>query len=78
MNMELIKTAANVARLGDFFTNNKAEANAWKKRMLLAAKLPLTFPDDWDSLSEDEKERRLNLAINCALDSKGATDGKDT
>ena len=23
----------------------------------------VSFPDDWDSLSEDEKEKRLNKAI---------------
>jgi hypothetical protein len=64
---ETLSLAAKVAKIGEVMTNNQAEANAWKKRMLLAV-LPLTFPDDWESLSEDEKQRRLDKTIDFALE----------
>lgn len=56
---------AMVASLGDLFTDNKKDANDWKARMLKAG-IPegaLQMPEDWDSLTENEKERRLNGAI---------------
>lgn len=56
---------AAVARLAAIHCETQAEKNAWKKRMLLAGydKRGLDFPRDWDSLPEDEKERRLDLAL---------------
>lgn len=56
---------ATVAKLGEFFTDNKKDANDWKARMLKAG-LPegaIDMPEDWDTLSEEEKEERLNGAI---------------
>jgi hypothetical protein len=56
---------AMIAQLGDFFTKDKKEANDWKVRMLKAG-IPegaLQMPEDWDSLSEDEKQTRLDGAI---------------
>lgn len=46
--------------------DNKKAANDWKVRMLKAGlqNCGLVMPEDWDNLSEDEKERRLNGAIN--------------
>jgi hypothetical protein len=47
--------------LGNVFCNNKKETNVWKLRMLKAAfeKKGLVIPDNWDKLTEDEKESRL-------------------
>ena len=57
------KTTAMVASLGEVFGKTKAEKNAWKKRMLKAGQPALDFPEDWDTLPESEKERRLDKAI---------------
>jgi hypothetical protein len=58
-------TVVAVASLAAIFCETQAEKNAWKKRMVLAGydKRGVSFPDDWNSLSEDEKERRLDLAL---------------
>lgn len=56
---------AAVAKLGEVFGSNQKESNDWKARMLKAG-LPegaLQMPEDWDTLSEDEKQRRLDGAI---------------
>lgn len=56
---------AMVAKMGEVLTGNKQEANDWKVRMLKAG-LPegaISMPDDWDTLSEEEKEDRLNKAL---------------
>lgn len=49
--------------MGDVFGQNQKEKNAWKLRMAKAGleSKGLDIPDDWDTLSEDEKERRLKL-----------------
>lgn len=55
---------AGVAMLGDIFTNTQQESNDWKKRMLKAGLgNMLHMPEDWDQLPEDEKQRRLDGAI---------------
>lgn len=59
----MIKIAGNIAAFGNIFCTDKAERNQWKKRMLSAAMPLLDFPDNWDSLSEDEKENRLDKLI---------------
>ena len=43
--------------LGDVFYKNKAKKNEFKVRMLKAK--GVSFPSDWDSLSESVKEKRL-------------------
>ena len=60
-----MKTVQMIASLGDIFTDNKQESNAWKKRMLQAGleSKGLTFPADWDELTEEEKEKRLDAVI---------------
>jgi len=55
-------TLSAIASLGDVFGKTKKEKNDWKKRMLSTQK-GMSFPDNWDSLSEDEKEKRLDGAI---------------
>jgi hypothetical protein len=52
-----------VAKLGEIFCDNQKDKNDWKKRMLQAGLPALDVPEDWDTLSEDEKERRLNGVI---------------
>lgn len=58
------KSLVMVAKIGELLTDNKAEANKWKQRMMKAGLGEgVNFPDDWDQLSEDEKEKRLNGAL---------------
>ena len=58
-----------VAALADVMVP-PAERNAWKARMLKAGltNLGLTFPADWDSLPEAEKQRRLDGALKVGLE----------
>ena len=58
---DILKTASMVAMFGNVLCDTKKEKNLWKKRMFLA--VGLTFPDDWDELTEDEQERRFNQVI---------------
>ena len=52
------------AQIGEIFGQNKKEKNDWKARMLKAGLGEgLDMPEDWNSLSEEEKERRLNKMI---------------
>lgn len=62
---KFLNIVAGIAMLGDIFTNNQKESNDWKARMLKAGlgNSGLIMPEDWDTLSEEEKERRLNGAI---------------
>ena len=55
---------AAVAKLGDILCPSQADKNAWKKRMLKAGLgEAVDFPEDWDTLTEEEKARRLNSAM---------------
>lgn len=54
---------AMAAVFGDILCNTKEEKNNWKMRMLKAGIRGIDPPADWDTLPEDEKERRLNGAI---------------
>lgn len=59
---DALKTTGAVMALGDLFGQSPAEKNDWKLRMLKAG-VPdgaLIMPDDWDTLPEDEKSRRLD------------------
>lgn len=58
----MFKSASMVAMFGEVICKSQKEKNDWKKRMLSATG-ELDFPDDWDDLSEDEKEKRLNNVI---------------
>ena len=55
----------NIAKLGEVLEKTKKGKNDWKKRMLKAGlgNKGLSFPEDWDTLSEAEKEKRLNKVI---------------
>jgi len=55
---------AGIAKLGDILCNTQKEQNDWKSRMLKAGMGEgLIMPNDWGTLSEDEKETRLNNVI---------------
>jgi hypothetical protein len=58
----LLALSAKVAAMGDVFGRTEKEKNDWKKRML--AVVPgIIIPEDFDTLSEEERKRRLNNAI---------------
>lgn len=60
----MFKATSMIAQLGEVFCDNKKDKNDWKKRMILAGfGDSISIPEDWDTLSEDEKEKRLNQTI---------------
>lgn len=52
-----------IAQMGEVLTSSKKESNDWKERMIKAGLPSLDIPEDWNNLSEDEKEKRLNKVI---------------
>lgn len=61
-----INTVAMVAKMGELLAGPTDKArNDWKKRMIAAGleNKGISFPDDWDTLTEKEKKRRLDGAI---------------
>jgi hypothetical protein len=62
---EQFKSVAMVAAVGDIFGKTLKEKNDWKTRMLKAGfgDKGLEMPEDWDTLSEVEKKKRLNKTI---------------
>jgi hypothetical protein len=54
-----------VAKLGDVFGQTPKEKNDWKARMIKAGLggQGLEMPEDWNTLSEETKEVRLNKVI---------------
>lgn len=54
---------AMVAKFGEVLSDSKEEANSWKKRMIQAGLPDVQFPEDWESIPEEEKEDRLNALI---------------
>jgi hypothetical protein len=52
-----------IAKLGGIFCDKPAEQNDWKARMLKAGLPGLSLPDDWNTLNETEKARRLDAVI---------------
>lgn len=60
--MDALKMVGMIAKLGELFGSSTEEANSWKKRMLNTVN-GIQFPDDFDSLSEEEKQKRLDNAI---------------
>jgi len=68
MNNQL-KSASAVAMMGEIFGQTLKEKNDWKKRML-ATTQGIDFPDDFDTLPEEERKRRLDEAIKIGLETK--------
>ena len=53
-----------IASLGNILCDTQKDKNDWKSRMIKAGMgVGLLMPDDWDTLSEDDKETRLNNAL---------------
>lgn len=59
------RSIAMVAKFGELLTPDQKARNDWKKRMLNAGlgNAGLDFPEDWDTLTEDQKQERLDKAI---------------
>jgi hypothetical protein len=67
----MFKTTAMVAKMGEIFGKDQKEKNDWKARMLKAGLgSGFEMPEDWDTLSEEEKEKRLNKVIELASEKK--------
>jgi hypothetical protein len=64
----LFNSLAMVAKMGEMLCEDKKEKNDWKLKMFRAGLegRGLSVPDDWETLSEDEKEIRLNKIIEIA------------
>jgi hypothetical protein len=57
-------TISAIAQMGEIFGQTKKESNDWKARMIKAGLgSGISMPEDWDTLSEYEKEKRLNKVI---------------
>jgi hypothetical protein len=62
----MMRSIGTVAMMGELMAgDSKKSKNDWKARMIKAGlgNKGLDMPEDWDRLSEDEKERRLNNVI---------------
>jgi len=59
------KSIAMVASLGNLLCKDQKETNDWKTRMLKAGleNQGLIMPEDWNELTEEDKETRLNNVI---------------
>jgi hypothetical protein len=57
---------SSIAKMGEILCNNQKDTNDWKARMIKAGfGDSIDIPEDWDTLNEDEKEKRLNNVISC-------------
>jgi len=64
-NKQRFNRIANIAKLGEIFSNNQKETNDWKARMIKVglSDKGLIMPEDWNQLDESTKETRLNAVI---------------
>ena len=63
-DLDNLRSIGFVAKLGDIFATDQKSKNDWKARMLKAGLGEgLNLPDNWESLSEAEKQKRLDGAI---------------
>jgi hypothetical protein len=60
--MGALGALASVAMMGEVLCDTLKEKNDWKARML-STKSGFSFPENWNELSEEEKKRRLDGAI---------------
>ena len=65
-----LRTVSLIAALAFIEGKDMSEQNAWKKRFLRLAP-GISFPDDFDALPEEEKQRRLDAAIKVGLEKGG-------
>lgn len=61
----IVNSIKMMTAIGTLLAPDQKARNDWNKRILAAGlgNKGLSFPDDWDQLSEDEKTRRLDGAI---------------
>ena len=61
----MLKSVAMVAAFGNLLCNTEKDKNDWKLRMMKAglSNQGLSVPEDFDSLPEVEKSKRLNSAL---------------
>ncbi len=61
----MLKTVSMAAAFGAILCPDQKSKNDWQARMLKAGlgNSGLMMPDNWDQLSEDEKEKRLTGAL---------------
>jgi hypothetical protein len=59
---EALKSIGMLAKLGELMADSQEQKNR-NKKVALESVEGIDFPDDWDELSEEEKEHRLNGAI---------------
>jgi len=64
-----LKSIALIAKLGDVLCDKPKEKNAWKKRFISKVQ-GIDFPEDFDNLPEEEKQRRLDGVIKIGLEKK--------
>ena len=67
---DFYRTVGMIAKIGNVIADTKSEKNDWKLRMIKAGMPGIDVPEDWDTLSEEEKETRLNYVINL-MDGRG-------
>tara|TARA_R100001244_G_C5093574_1_gene117005 strand:+ start:54 stop:287 length:234 start_codon:yes stop_codon:yes gene_type:complete len=72
---DILRTTSLISKLFEITVDDKTKeakksVNKWQKKFFEATGL-LTFPDDWDQLSEKEKKKRLDKVIKLGLDKKG-------
>ena len=60
---KMFSGVAMVAAMGDILTSGIEESNTFKKKILKAGLPGLDIPSDWDNLSEEVKNERLNGVI---------------
>ena len=60
---DTFKMVAGIAKMGEIFCSNDKDKNDWKARMLKAGLPGIEMPEGFESLPEDEKQRRLDGAI---------------
>ena len=67
---DMLKTTSMVSMMFGLLATDKDKELAQKKRFFEIA--GLTFPEDWDSLSNEEKEKRIKAVAQLGLKNEGA------
>jgi hypothetical protein len=76
---EMFGNIGAIAKLGEIMTGSQKEANTWKARMIKAGLgSGIQMPEDWNTLTEDEKESRLNKVIEYMKPKKNYGKTKET
>ena len=65
---DILKTVSTVSAMFGIMCNKNEEKTKNKSQKKFFQKIPgMNFPDDWDSLSEEEKSKRLNKVTKIGL-----------